>query len=99
MNVKEWERQRKPRHPGPWYHTVQRGLVNVKIKCACFSRSILKVKSQQQEILILMPKVGQESGKDGLTPDNLEKETPKEPPLDFPSHTPPHTHKLSGGHA
>lgn len=44
-------------------------------------------------------KVGQESGKDGLTPDNLEKETPKEPPLDFPSHTPPHTHKLSGGHA
>lgn len=56
MNVKEWERQRKPRHPGPWYHTVQRGLVNVKIKCACFSRSILKVKSQQQEILILMPK-------------------------------------------
>lgn len=96
MNVKGWERQRKPRHPGPWYHTVQRGLVNVKIKCACFSRSILKVKSQQ-EILILMPKVGQESGKDGLTPDNLEKETPKEPPLDSPPQTPPP--KLSGGHA
>lgn len=51
-----------------------------QIKCAYFAQFILQVKSQQQEILILMPDVGQESGKDGPPPHYLEKGILKEPP-------------------
>lgn len=42
-----------------------------------------------------MPKVGQESGRDGHAPNYLEKETPKPPPLDFSPRRP--RPELSGG--